>query len=133
MRNSHKASGSCLCGKITFEFDFPSLWCAHCYCSLCRKAHGAGLVTWIGVPELQFRLTSDSATLRSFASSAQATREFCSSCGSSLFFRSGKWPGEVHIALACLDTPADRHPQTNVFTDNHVPWLELVNLPADKA
>ena len=133
MNTLQKAHGSCLCGAVNFEFDFPSLWCAHCYCAMCRKAHGAGFVTWIGVAESQFRLTGDRSALESYASSAGATRQFCDVCGSSLFFTSEKWPGEVHIALACLDTPADREPERNVFTDNKAHWIELVKLPAPKA
>ena len=41
-----KVSGGCLCGAVRFTAKLPSKWCAHCHCSLCRKAHGAGYVTW---------------------------------------------------------------------------------------
>lgn len=133
MKNLKNARGSCLCGQVTFEFDFPSLWCAHCYCSMCRKAHGAAFVTWVGVAETQFRVMNGAAHIARFDSSEGATREFCDCCGASLFFRSKKWPGEVHIALACLDTPADREPEANVFTDNKASWVELVEVPANKA
>ncbi len=40
---THK--GSCLCGELRFEYDEPSLWCAHCHCTLSQRAHGAPVVT----------------------------------------------------------------------------------------
>ena len=61
--------------------------------------------------------------LRWFASSPGAQRGFCSRCGSALFFRSTRWPGELHVTVASLDTPLDRAPQLHVFWDTHVDWV----------
>ena len=60
--------------------------------------------------------------LRWYASSAEASRGFCSRCGSPMLFRSSRWPGELHLARALLTTPADREPQAHVFWDTHVAW-----------
>lgn len=43
------AQAQCLCGDITLAATLPSLWAAHCHCSLCRRAHGAAFVTWVGM------------------------------------------------------------------------------------
>lgn len=125
MQDSVSARGSCLCGAVRFEYTFPSKWCAHCYCRMCGKAHGAGFVTWIGVPVEQFRITEGNDSLHVYDSSPGAKRRFCRDCGSSLFFESEKWPGEMHIALSCLDTKADRLPEGNAFADDRVHWLDL--------
>lgn len=114
--------GSCLCGAIGFEVDLPSKWCAHCHCTMCRRAHGAAFVTWFGVESGHFRLTSGVDVLTRYASSPGATRSFCSRCGSSLFFESTRWPGEVHVVLANLDGELDRAPQAHVFWETHVAW-----------
>ena len=50
-------TGGCLCGAVRFEVAAPTKWCAHCHCSLCRRAHGAAFVTWFGVPNEQFHWT----------------------------------------------------------------------------
>lgn len=42
-----------------------------------------------------------------------------------MLFRSQRWPGEVHIALASLHEPIDRAPQLHVFHDEHVSWLNI--------
>ncbi len=92
---------------------------------MCRKYHGAGYVTWVGFEDSHFQLESGQDTLRWYGSSAGAERGFCGACGSSLFFRSQRWPGEIHVALGCLDEPIDRKPQAHVFHDTHVNWMPI--------
>jgi len=131
------ASGSCLCGAVGFSFDFPSKWVAHCHCSMCRRAHGAAFVTWVGVADPQARIDDPQGVLRWHASSPGAERGFCGTCGSTMFFRSARWPGEIHITLAHVAGPVDRQPQAHVFWDTHVDWVtlgdDLPRKPAPKA
>jgi len=94
---------------------------------MCRKAHGAGYVTWVGFEADQVRIICHEDILTWFDSSLGAQRGFCGKCGSSLFFRSERWAGELHIALACMDEPIDRQPQANVFFDEHVDWMPTDN------
>jgi hypothetical protein len=42
-----------------------------------------------------------------------------------MLFRSERWAGQVHVALACLDDPIDRRPQAHAFHDSHVDWMPL--------
>ncbi|MEJ2535303.1 MAG: GFA family protein [Gammaproteobacteria bacterium] len=125
MEHVDRVHGSCLCGKVRFQARLPSRWCAHCHCSRCRKAHGAGYVTWAGFPEDAFELTSDPETLEWYRSSPEAERAFCHQCGSSLLFRSTRWPGEIHVAVGALDDPLDRAPQAHVHHDDHVDWVVI--------
>ena len=125
MTEAANVSGSCFCRAVRFHFKLPTKWCAHCHCSMCRKVHGAGYVTWVGFEEEQFHLDQGAQELRWFESSKGASRGFCSHCGSSMFFRSARWAGELHVALACLDGPIDRKPQAHAFHDSHVDWMPL--------
>ncbi|MFC1701214.1 GFA family protein [Pseudomonadota bacterium] len=120
-----QAKGGCFCGSIGFTATLPSKWCAHCHCSMCRKTHGAGYVTWVGFESGQVSITKGKEYLTWFESSAGAQRGFCQKCGSSLFFRSERWAGELHIALGSMDDAIDRQPQANVFFDNHVEWMPI--------
>jgi hypothetical protein len=90
---------------------------------MCRRAHGAPLVTWTGVPDSQFRMAAGAELLRDYASSTEAIRSFCSVCGSTLLFRSTRWPGEVHVATANFDGAIDRQPTAHVFWSDRVPWF----------
>ena len=127
MPHKKQVNGSCLCGEIAFRADLPSKWCAHCHCSLCRKAHGAGYVTWVGFEATQVSIIKQDQKLVWYESSPGAQRGFCQQCGSTLFFRSERWAGELHIVLANIDDNIDRQPQANVYFDNHVNWMPIDN------
>ena len=118
-----RVEGSCLCGAVRFSIGLPPLWVAHCHCSMCRRAQGAGFVTWVGVSEAGFVLQAGSEALARYASSAKAVRSFCSRCGSPLFFQSSRWPGEIHVTLASLDSAAGLEPQAHAYWSDHVPWI----------
>lgn len=119
------AGGSCLCGDLRFEARLPSKWVAHCHCTMCRRAHGAGVVTWAGFQQERVSLHDPQGRLQWYPSSPGAERGFCNRCGSTLFFRSQRWPGELHVVVANFNDPLDRAPQVHVFYDNHVDWLPV--------
>ena len=118
-------SGRCLREGIRFEVDEPTKWCAHCHCSLCRRAHGAGYVTWFGVDRDRFRITDGEGLLAWYQSTSEARRGFCSRCGSTLFFSSERWADEMHIALAHMVGPIDKEPQGHVFFDSKAEWVHV--------
>lgn len=117
--------GGCLCGAVRFEAGLPSKWCSHCHCSMCRKAHGAGYVTWVGFESEKFILTTGDHHLRWYESSSGARRGFCGTCGSTMLFEAERWSGETHVALASIDDPIDRKPRANSFFDAHVDWMPI--------
>lgn len=119
------ATGKCLCGALSFSMELPSKWVAHCHCTMCQRAHGAAFVTWVGADESRVIIDNPQELLRWYASSPEAQRGFCSRCGSSLFFRSSQWPGELHIARANFVGPLDSAPQTHAFYATHVDWFTV--------
>jgi len=125
LMNEQMVRGACLCGAVKFEAQLPSLWCAHCHCTQCQRFHGAPLVTWVGFSADRFKITVGEHSVRWYASSAPAQRGFCGECGSSLFFRSTRWPDEMHVSLANIKDPLDREPEGHVFYESHVSWLQL--------
>jgi len=125
MTESGKIEGGCLCGAVRYSMELPSKWCAHCHCTMCRRAHGAGYVTWVGFERDHFTLLTGDHHLTWYESSAGARRGFCSTCGSTMLFESARWPGEINVVLGCIDGPIDREPQAHVFHDSHVSWMAL--------
>lgn len=117
--------GGCLCGEVRFRAALPSKWVAHCHCTLCRRAHGAAFVTWVGMDASRCTIDDPRSRLRWHASSPGAERGFCSHCGSMLFFRSERWSGELHIARAQIVGDVDRAPQAHAYWDTHVEWVHL--------
>jgi hypothetical protein len=119
------AQGHCLCAAITFSVALPSLWVAHCHCTLCQKQSGAAFVTWAGFDETLSRIQDMNSQLQWYQSSDEAQRGFCKRCGSVLFFRSRRWPNELHITLSNFETSIDAVPQMHVFWETHVDWISL--------
>lgn len=122
-------AGSCYCEAVSFESTGPSKWCGHCHCTICRRIHGSGVVTWVGFEQDNIRIGDPEGTLHWYESSQGSGRGSCNRCGSQLFFRSDKWPGELHIVRAAFVTPVDREPEGHAFYDTHVDWLTLQGAP----
>jgi hypothetical protein len=116
--------GQCLCGAVKYHVTAAPIWSAHCHCSMCRRAHGAPFVTWVGVPLDAFKVMEEEPSLRWYASSAQAKRGFCSACGTPLFFHGEKWADEMHIARATFVTRISLLPEAHVYYDTHVDWIQ---------
>ena len=118
-----KVSGSCFCGAIRFLVEPPTLFCGHCHCSMCRRNHGAGYVTWFAVPRGQFFLESGETELGRYRSSDHGTRSFCMQCGSSLFCETTRHPDMVDIVLSNMHGPIDRVPEVHIFYDDRADWI----------
>ena len=121
------ARGRCLCGAIEFSAQLPSKWVAHCHCTLCRRSAGAAFVTWVGLRDTDCAIEDAGRQLSWFRSSERGERGFCSTCGTTLFFRSPRWPDELHVTLATFDDPVDRAPQAHVFWDTRVEWVHVAD------
>lgn len=67
------------------------------------------------------------SSLHWFEPPGRGGRAFCIRCGSSLFFRSAEWPGELHVARALFVDPLDREPQMHGYFDSHVDWVHLAD------
>ena len=113
--------GRCLCGAVRFSYEPPSLWCSHCHCTLCQRAHGAAFVTWVGAAEQRFHFLQQH-DLKWYQSTEDSRRGFCASCGSTLFFQSKRWPGEIHVVRTAFEGEIDLQPQAHSYWDTHVDW-----------
>ena len=119
--------GSCFCSAVRFAVELPSLFCGHCHCSMCRRAHGAGYVTWFGVPFERFKFLSGRERLVRYRSSDHGTRSFCGTCGSTLFCESTRHPDSIDIVLANMAGKIDRAPQAHVYFDDRADWVQIAD------
>ena len=117
------ARGACLCGAVAFEITPPTTFCAHCHCTLCQRAHGAGYVTWFGASREGLRILAGEDTLVRYRSSEHGVRSFCGRCGSSLFCELENHPGVVDVVLANMQGPIDRQPELHVFFSDKADWV----------
>jgi hypothetical protein len=122
---SENARGGCLCGTVRFTVTMPTLFCAHCHCSMCRRNHGASYVTWLAVSRSQLSIDAGVDQLTRYESSEHGSRSFCSRCGSSLFCVSARHPDIVDIPLANVDQPIDRLPESHIYFDDRASWTAV--------
>jgi hypothetical protein len=123
--NPTPVRGSCFCGAVEFAVTLPTLSCAHCHCTMCRRVHGAGYVTWIAVPYSQFQMVTGSDHLTVHHSSDHGRRSFCNVCGSSLFCESTHHPEHIDIVLANLHEKIDREPQAHYYFTDRAEWVNV--------
>ncbi len=124
---TNAVQGCCACGRVRFEADLPPRFVAHCHCENCRRAHAAGFVTYAGFPTEQYRITAGEDQLTDFRTDTDATRRFCSTCGTTISFEAPRWPGEVHVALACFTDPIERLPNVHAYADRSPDWCPITD------
>jgi hypothetical protein len=121
--SEHKVTGSCLCGKVSYQITGPLRLFQYCHCSRCRKftgsAFGANLLVpperfkWLGGEELVGRFEPEGA--RHFATS------FCRNCGSSLPWLTQSGTAVV-VPAGTLDGDPDVRPIQNIFFGSRAAW-----------
>ena len=94
--------GSCLCGAVSFSISAALNDPVACHCKQCRQQSGHYFAA-AHAPEADVVFANDEG-LAWYRASDSASRGFCRTCGSSLFWRSDKG-GEIAIALGALDEP----------------------------
>ena len=121
--SSDAHSGGCLCGAIRYRIRGAPTSSAHCHCRSCRKAAGAGFVTWAGMDEKNFSVTQGHVAV--CESSPGVSRGFCGQCGSALTYAAKKWAGEIYVTAATLDEPGAVTPTAHVYVEEKLPWVRL--------
>ena len=99
--------GSCLCGKVHYQFNGSSRSVVACHCGQCRKTSGH-YVAATQVPTAELEIFGR-ASMTWYQSSASAERGFCATCGSQLFWSepasgftsimAGSIDGDTHLKM----------------------------------
>lgn len=117
-----KYSGSCLCGKVTYEIegDFQNFYL--CHCSRCRKdsgsAHSANLFSTTG----KLRWLSGEEYVKIFNFHLEGhIKSFCSNCGSAL--PNIQMDGELLVVPAgSVDSDINLKPQGHIYYASKAKW-----------
>lgn len=134
------ATGSCLCGKVTYEIQGPFKIFQYCHCSRCRKFTGSAHSANLFVPPDRFRwLTGEELVGRYELPEANYfATAFCKNCGSSLpwLVQGGR---NVVVTAGTLDGDPGIKPKQNVFCASGAEWyedagvlLKFTELPSSK-
>ncbi|HEY8246544.1 MAG TPA: GFA family protein [Hyphomicrobium sp.] len=95
-------SGSCHCGRVTYEADADLSQVISCNCSSCRRR--GSLLAF--VPDVKFRLKSGADALTQYEFNKKVIHyQFCETCGIQPFARGTRPDGVPIVALnvRCLE------------------------------
>jgi len=104
-------SGSCLCGAVTYRANGPVRPIVGCHCVQCRKTSGH----YVAATSARREDLLVEGEVRWYASSPEARRGFCPTCGSSLFWDPVEGD-EVAIHAGTLDGTTGLSLAGHIFT-----------------
>lgn len=117
-----KIEGGCLCGAVRYVLRGPLRDVVACHCAQCRRWHGhVGAYTAVKKEGLHLAAPDKVAWYRS---SDHASRGFCATCGSSLFWRAND-RDTVSIAAGSLDDPSGLKLAAHIFVPDR-PAYDLI-------
>ena len=122
-------TGGCHCGAVRYEAEGEPAHHALCHCRDCRASSGAPAVGWIAFEEAQ--VTVVQGALSTYTGPTGSQRQFCTACGTGLFFRNHQFmPGIVDVQSVTLDSAAQEAPGAHIQVAEMLPWFDrLGELP----
>ncbi len=124
-------NGHCMCGAVAWQYSGEITRNLVCHCPDCQRATSAPFTHFLGLmPDAVQWL----GTINHYESSPGTFRGFCPSCGTRLYFRSDKWPEEIHVHAATLTDRSEYRPTAQVVLRSKAKWLDdLDALPAHES
>ncbi len=120
-------SGGCLCGHIRYQIRRERLNAIHCYCGMCRKAHGTAFSTHCVVPPGQLLWSHSGSRRVAYTSSPGACREFCPHCGTHLLVHGQSGDGNLAVPAGTLDGDPELTLLGHMFTEECVSWYHIAD------
>jgi hypothetical protein len=117
------ASGQCLCGKVAFEIDVPARWAWHDHSAASRRAHGAAYATYVGSWRKRFRIVKGEKLIARYEDKSTGTsRNFCSTCGTPVFYERARSQHMVNIPRALFSGRTGRQPLYHIAIEELQEW-----------
>ncbi len=120
-----RLEGGCQCGAVRYAISGPPLLAALCHCTMCRRASAAPAVAWAMFKADQVEFSKGAPA--EFASSPEARRGFCASCGTQISFTAGYIPGLIDITIGSLDRPEAMPPTLHYWDSKRLPWMKFAD------
>ncbi|KAI1854410.1 hypothetical protein JX265_012444 [Neoarthrinium moseri] len=127
-------NGSCLCGKIRYQYAGEPLVTALCHCVDCQKWTGSAFTSNVMVSRKDFKVVEGTPkSYDAIGDSGKINKHFfCGDCGSSLFTELEIMPESTYVKAGGLDGGASKlgnKVAVELYTKDRMPYLK----PADGA
>lgn len=117
--------GSCLCGRIQYQYHGDIDEISMCHCTQCQKGQGTAFVAAAPVATEKLTFIQGQDFLKEFRSSPGKVRVFCAECGSPVYSARGDLPGVRRLRVGTLDTPVDAGKKYHAFVASKASWYEV--------
>ncbi len=118
----------CLCEKIEFEFKPVDGVAMNCYCSICRRSHGASHATQLMSSKTTLKFIRGESYLCEYHSSEHGIRAFCSCCGSRLMnYADHELSDYMSVCLSAVSDEHNIQPSANVQIASKASWAVAVS------
>ena len=118
-------AGSCLCGSIRYEIHRNHLNAIHCYCGMCRKAHGTAFSTHVLATPTQIMWTHGESPRKAYESSSKSFREFCPKCGTHILVHGQSGDNSLAIPAGTIDGDPELTILGHMYTEDLVSWYKI--------
>lgn len=134
--------GSCHCRAVRFSVQsrHPVPY-QRCYCSICRKAGGAGGFAINIEADADTLVVQGREHVRIYRAvidrdgrptQSQHERHFCERCGSHLWAFHPSWPALLHPVASAIDTPLPVPPEhVHMMVSSKANWVAIEGRPGD--
>ncbi|SEF71057.1 GFA family protein [Billgrantia desiderata] len=119
--------GSCLCGKVEYEYRGEIDEVSMCHCKQCQKAQGSAFVAVAPIRSAEFRITQGTEYLKEYRATPGKVRVFCAECGSPLYSARDDLPEAKRLRLGTLDTPVTPGKRYHAWVSSKAEWYELAD------
>lgn len=116
-RDEPATKGGCQCGAVRYVIAAGPAKSVICHCRMCQRATGNGFAPLLEVPDDRIAWTGQPAE---WASSDQARRGFCRTCGTPLYYRGG---GSTEVMAGTLAPDFTFRPFEQIATESRRDWV----------
>lgn len=120
-------SASCSCGQLKVTLLGDPIVTAVCNCRECQKRTGSAF--GVGAYYLKDQVINTEGTVQEYEhlsdDQKKFTRNFCGTCGTSVFWEAEFQPGLVGIAVGCFENPNFTTPKLACWMSSKLNWVEF--------
>ena len=118
-------TGSCLCGKVKFQFSGEIRRFHHCHCRTCRKVHATVYGSSALTDAAEFKVTEGEEFISSYTSSPSKNRYFCINCGTHVFAHSERNPEDVILRIGAIDGDIGFKARGHIWVSHKPDWYDI--------
>lgn len=115
--------GSCNCGSVTWEVQGEMRPIVACHCSQCRKQSG---LYFAATATEDKDLTINGDDLKWYKASPDASRGFCGTCGSSLFWKHDE-EDFTSILAGSIDGVSGLEITRHIYVGDKPDWYDITD------